>query len=351
MCHPPCVAARPPPQPSPRGGGRSKQTPKYVSHTSKICVVLLALLAPTLAAAQPYPNRPITLVVPFVAGGSASVAARSVTDRMGEILGQPFVIDNRGGAGSTLGARAVAKSPADGYTILLATNATLGVAPSLYSNVGYDPRKDFSPIGMIGAVPTVLVVLPNSPWRTLADAIKHGKDTGKPIEYGTPGIGTVNHLAAELFGLRAGIKLTHVPYRGAGPALNDLLGGHIPLLLSATPNVHGHILAGSVRALAVTTGKRSALLPEVPTIAEAALPGFDMSLGYGLVAPAGTPRAIIERLNGALNAALATDDVKRRLALEGAEPQPTTPEEHAALIDREETNGAALVKAMGLKPE
>jgi tripartite-type tricarboxylate transporter receptor subunit TctC len=181
--------------------------------------------------------------------------------------------------------------------------------------------------------------------------IKHGKDTGQPIEYGTPGIGTVNHLAAELFGMHIGIKLTHVPYRGAGPALNDLLGGHIPLLFSAIPNVHGHVQAGTVRALAVTTGKRSALLPQVPTIAEAAFPGFDMSLGYGLVAPAGTPRAIIERLNGALNAALATDDVKRRLAVEGAEPQPTTPEEHAAIIDREETNGAALVKAIGLKLE
>jgi tripartite-type tricarboxylate transporter receptor subunit TctC len=316
-----------------------------------IALAFLAWVIPKPASAQPYPNRPITLVVPLVAGGSASVAARSVSDRMGEILGQQFVIDNRGGAGSTLGARAVAKSLPDGYTILLATNATLGVAPSLYANVGYDPRKDFAPIGMIGAVPTVLVVLPNSPWRTLADVIARGKDTRRPIEYGTPGIGTVNHLAAELFGMRAGIKLTHVPYRGAGPALNDLLGAHIPLLLSAIPNVHGHVQAGTVRALAVTTGKRSALLPEVPTIAEAGLPGFDMSLGYGLVAPAGTPRAIIDRLNGALNAALATDDVKRRLAVEGAEPMPTTPEQHAAIIDREETNGAALVKAIGLKPE
>src|SRR5205085_2195324 len=194
----------------------------------------LSLIAPAVAFAQPYPNRPITLVVPFVAGGSASVAARSVSDRMAEILGQQFIIDNRGGAGSTLGARAVARSAPDGYTILLATNATLGVAPSLYANVGYDPRKDFAPIGMIGAVPTVLAVLPSSPWRTLADVIKSGKDTAKPIEYGTPGIGTVNHLAAELLGMMAGIKLTHVPYRGAGPALNDLLGGHIPLLFSAT---------------------------------------------------------------------------------------------------------------------
>ena len=317
----------------------------------KVWLALVALAAPTTASAQPYPNRPITLVVPFVPGGSASIMARAVADRLGDALGQPIVIDNRGGAGTTIGARAVAKSSADGYTILLATNATLGVAPSLYANVGYDPRKDFAPIGIIGVVPTVLVVHPSSPIRSLVELIKLAKDSGKSIEYGTPGIGTVNHLAAELFGMMAGIKLTHVPYRGAGPALNDLLGGHIPLVLSAIPNVHGHIEAGTLRALAVTTARRAAMLPAVPTIAETGLAGYDMSLTYGLVAPAGTPRAIVERLNTALNAALATDEVKKRLATEGAEPQPTTPEEFAAMIDREETRGSALVKAIGLRPE
>ena len=317
----------------------------------KVWLALVALAAPTTASAQPYPNRPITLVVPFVPGGSASIMARAVADRLGDALGQPIVIDNRGGAGTTIGARAVAKSSADGYTILLATNATLGVAPSLYANVGYDPRKDFAPIGIIGVVPTVLVVHPSSPIRSLVELIKLAKDSGKSIEYGTPGIGTVNHLAAELFGMMAGIKLTHVPYRGAGPALNDLLGGHIPLVLSAIPNVHGHIEAGTLRALAVTPARRSAMLPDVPTIAETGLAGYDMSLSYGLVAPAGTPRAIVERLNTALNAMLATDEVKKRLATEGAEPQPTTPEEFAAMIDREETRGSALVKAIGLRPE
>jgi tripartite-type tricarboxylate transporter receptor subunit TctC len=317
----------------------------------KVWLALVALATPTFAFAQPYPSRPITLVVPFVPGGSASIMARAVADRLGDALGQPIVIDNRGGAGTTIGARAVAKSAPDGYTLLVASNATLGVAPSLYANVGYDPRKDFAPIGIIGVVPTVLVVLPNSPIRSLQELIKLAKSSGKSIEYGTPGIGTVNHLGAELFGMMAGIKLTHVPYRGAGPALNDLLGGHIPLLFSAIPNVHGHIEAGSVRALAVTTAKRSAMLPDVPTIAETGLAGYDMSLAYGLVAPAGTPRVIVERLNTALNAALATDEVKKRLATEGAEPQPTTPEEFAAMIDREEIKGSALVKAIGLKPE
>ena len=322
-------------------------------HPTKYLLAAFAMAAfgAVTAKAQEYPTRPITLVVPFVPGGSASVMARSVADKMSEALGQPIVVDNHGGAGSTLGARIVAKSPPDGYTILLATNATLGVAPSLYPNVGYDPRKDFAPIGLIGVVPTVFAVLPGYPARTLPDLIKLAKTSGNPIEYGTPGVGTVNHLAGELFAQMAGIKLTHVPYRGAGPALNDLLGGHIPLLLSAIPNVHAHIQAGTVRALAVTSAQRAALLPQTPTIAEAGLAGYDMTLKYGLVAPAGTPRAIVLRLNAALRTALATDDMKARLAIEGAETLPTTPDEFAADIDREEVKGSALVKSIGLKAE
>jgi tripartite-type tricarboxylate transporter receptor subunit TctC len=301
------------------------------------------------AAAQDYPNRPITLVVPFVPGGSTSVVARIVTDKMSEALGQTIVIDNRGGAGSTLGARVVAKSAPDGYMILMATNATLGTAPSIYPNVGYDPRKDFAPLGLIGVVPNVLLVQPSHPARTLAELIAFVKSSAKSVGYGTPGIGTVNHLAGELLARSAGIKLTHVPYRGAGPALNDLLGGHIPVLFSAVPNVHGHINAGTLRPLAVTSAKRSSMLPNVPTIAEQGFPGYDMSLSFGFVAPGGTPRAIVERLNRELNAALANEAIKRRLAAEGLELTPSTPEQHAADIDREEIKGSGLVKAIGLK--
>ena len=301
------------------------------------------------ALAQDYPNRPITLVVPFVPGGSTSTVARIITDKMSAGLGQPIVIDNRGGAGSTLGARIVAKSAPDGYTILMATNATLGTAPSIYPNVGYDARKDFAPLGLIGAVPNVILVLPSHPAHSFAELIALAKSSRKAIEYGTPGIGTVTHLAGELLARRAGIKLAHIPYRGAGPALNDLLGGHIPLLFSAVPNVHGHIESGTVRPLAVTSGKRSGLLPKVPTVAESGFPDFDMSLSFGFAAPAGTSRAIVERLNRELNAALADDNVKRRLAAEGLELSHSTPEEHAADIEREETKGSALVKAIGLK--
>ena len=301
--------------------------------------------------AQTYPERPITLVVPFAPGGSSSTAARSVADKMSETLGQQIVIDNRAGAGGTVATRAVAKAAPDGYTLLVVTSGTVGTSPALYANLGYDARKDLDPIGVIAATPNLLLVHSSFPARTLADLIKVGKQSTTPIQYGSPGVSTLNHLTGELLAQRAGIKLTHVPYKGAGPALNDLLGGHIPVLFSAIPNAHGHVLAGTVHALALTGATRSPLLPQVPTFAEAGVAGFDVPLRYGLAAPAGTPRAIIEKLNQALNAALASDEVGRRLAVEGAEPQPTTPEQLAAIIDREVTMWSDLVKAAGIKPE
>jgi tripartite-type tricarboxylate transporter receptor subunit TctC len=309
----------------------------------------LAALGP--AVAQTYPTRPITLVVPFAPGGSASTAARSVADKMGEALGQQIVVDNRGGAGGTVATRAVAKAAPDGYTILVVTSATVGTSPSLFQNVGYDPRKDFDPIGLIAATPNLIAVHPTFPARSLAELITIGKETATPIAYGSPGTGTLNHLTVELLAYRTGMKVSHVPYKGAGPALNDLLGGHIGVLISAIPNAHSHILAGTIHGLAVTGAKRSGLLPAMPTFAEAGLPGYDVPLRWGLAAPAGTPRAIVDKLNRALNDALATEEVRQRLAVEGAEPQPTTPEEYAAIIDREVTMWSDLVKAAGIKAE
>jgi tripartite-type tricarboxylate transporter receptor subunit TctC len=302
-------------------------------------------------AAQTYPTRPITLVVPFAPGGSASTAARSVADKMAELLGQQIVIDNRGGAGGTVATRSVAKAAPDGYTLMVVTSATVGTSPSLFQNLGYDPRRDFDPIGLIAATPNLIAVHPSFPARSLAALIKIGKEATTPIPYGSPGTGTLNHLTVELIAYRNGMKLAHVPYKGAGPALNDLLGGHIGVLISAIPNSHSHILAGTIRGLGVTGVKRSALLPEVPTFAEAGLPGYDVPLRWGMAAPAGTPRPVIDRLNSALNAALATEEVRQRLALEGAEPAPTTPQDYAAIIDREVTMWSDLVKAVGIKPE
>ena len=270
---------------------------------------------------------------------------------MSETLGQQIVIDNRGGGGGTVATRAVAKAAPDGYTLLVVTSATVGTSPSLVQNLGYDARKDLDPVGLIAATPNLIVVHPSFPARSLAELIKIGKETATPIPYGSPGTGTLNHLTVELLAYRTGMKLAHVPYKGAGPALNDLLGGHVGVLISAIPNAHSHIAAGTIHGLAVTGAQRSALIPAVPTFAEAGFPGYDVPLRWGIAAPAGTPRAIVEKLNRALNCALASDEVRQRLAIEGAEPQPTTPEAYAAVIDRELTMWSDLVKAVGIKPE
>ena len=320
------------------------------------CAVLMALIAAVSAgaapaAAQTYPSRPITLVVPFPPGGSATIIARIIADKMSEGLGQQIVIDNRGGAGGSIAARQVAKSAPDGATLLLAFTGTLAVSPLIFANVGYDPRKDFAGIGLIGMAPSVLAVHPSVPARSVADLIGIAKAEPGKIQYGSPGIGTTNHLAGELLAAMTGIKITHIPYKGTGPAITDLLGGHIAMMFAPIPAAHGNVSAGALRALGVTSLKRSSLWPDIPTVAETGLPGFEVVQRSTLLAPAGTPRAIIERLNKELNAVLATDEVRRRLAVEGGEPVPGAPEEYAADIDREEMRWSKLVATIGLKGE
>jgi tripartite-type tricarboxylate transporter receptor subunit TctC len=305
----------------------------------------------TVATAQNYPIRPITLVVPFPPGGSTTIVARIVTDRMAEAIGQQFVVDNRGGAGGTLGTRQVAKSAPDGYTIALGYTGTLAIGPSLFPNVGYDVRTDFAPIGRIGVAPSAVVVHPSFPVHSVAELIAYAKANPGKVDYASAGIGTVGHVAGEYFAIATGIKLTHIPYKGTGPAITDLLGGHIPLSFSPIPAVHESAKSGLLRMLAVTSAKRSALLPDMPTVAESGVPGFDAVLRYGLVAPAGTPRPIIERLNTALRATLESQEVRNRLAIEGAEPLPSTPEEYAVDIDHEETQWSQVIKASGAKAE
>jgi tripartite-type tricarboxylate transporter receptor subunit TctC len=297
------------------------------------------------------PNRPITLIVPFPPGGSTTIVGRIVADKMSEALGQSIVVDNRGGAGGTIGSRAVAKSAPDGYIILLGYTGTLAIGPSLYGNVGYDPRTDFEPIGRIGTAPNTLVVHPSFPVHSVSELIAYAKANPGKVNFGSAGIGTVSHVCGEYFANVAGVKITHVPYKGTGPAIIDLLGGHIPMAFAPVPATHENAKTGRLRMLAVTSAVRSTLLPEVPTIAEAALPGFDAVLRYGLVAPPGTPRPIIEKLNAALNAVLTSADVRGRLAIEGAEPLPSTPAEYGADIDREETQWSKVVKASGAKAE
>src|SRR6476659_8413361 len=296
------------------------------------------------ARADDYPSRPVTLIVPFPPGGSTTVMARNVADKMSAALGQQIVVDNRGGAGGTLGTRFVAKAAPDGYTILLSYTATMAIAPAMNANAGYDPHKDFTPIGMIGFAPNVLVVHPSLPVHSIAELIAYAKAAPAPLQYGSPGVGTVNHLAVEYLANETGLKLLHVPYKGNGPAITDLLGGHIPMMFLPVPVALGNIKAGTLRGIAITSAKRSNLLPDLPTLAESGVPGFDAALRYGLMAPAGTPPAVLARLNKELNAALATQEVKDRLATEGAEPMPGTPEAYTADVATDEKKWGGLVK-------
>jgi tripartite-type tricarboxylate transporter receptor subunit TctC len=303
------------------------------------------------AHAQTYPNRAITLVIPFAPGGSTSIVGRGIADKMSELLGEKVVVDNRPGAGGTVGTKAVAKSDPDGYTLLLGYTGTLAIGPSLYKNVGYDPRKDFAPIGLIGNAPNSLVVHPSFPAKTIAELIAYAKANPGKVNFGSAGAGTASHITGEYFGASAGIKLVHIPYKGTGPALTDLLGGHIPMAFAPIPASHANVSAGTLRALAVTSTARSSLMPDVPTISESALPGFDASLYYGLVAPAGTPRPIIDKLNKELRAALGSDEVKKQLTQDGTEITPGTPEDYAAFIDKDEKKWSQLVKASGVEQE
>jgi len=310
-----------------------------------------SILTRTGAIADDYPSRPVTLIIPFPPGGSTTIVIRSVSDKLGEALGQQIVIDNRAGAGGTVGTKSLAKAEPDGYTIGLGYSGTLAIGPNLYPNVGYDPRKDFVPIGRIGTAPNTMVVHPSFPAKTVAELIAYAKANPGKVNYGSAGVGTVSHICGEYFATAAGIKLVHVPYKGTGPALTDLIGGHIPMAFAPIPATYENHKGGRIRMLAVTSAKRSALAPEIPTIAESGVPGFEAVLSYGVVAPAGTPRAIIEKLNKALNDVLKSDEVRARLAREGAEPAPSTPEEYAALIDREEKQWGPIVKASGAKAE
>jgi len=320
--------------------------------SSKSLFALIALAALSMPAnADDYPNKPITFMIPFPPGGSTTIVVRSISEELGKALGQQIVIDNRAGAGGTVGTKSLAKAEPDGYTIGLGYSGTLAIGPNLYPNVGYDPRKDFVPIGRIGTAPNTMVVHPSFPAKTVAELIAYAKANPGKVNYGSAGVGTVSHICGEYFATAAGIKLVHVPYKGTGPALTDLIGGHIPMAFAPIPATYENHKGGRIRMLAVTSAKRSALAPEIPTIAESGVPGFEAVLSYGVVAPAGTPRAIIEKLNKALNDVLKSDEVRARLAREGAEPAPSTPEEYAALIDREEKQWGPIVKASGAKAE
>ncbi|MGA8410745.1 MAG: tripartite tricarboxylate transporter substrate-binding protein [Xanthobacteraceae bacterium] len=277
--------------------------------------------------------------------------ARIVGEKLSAALGQQVVVDNRGGGGGNIGTRTVARAAPDGYTLLLGHTGTISINPSLYANAGYDPRKDFAGIGLIASMPVALIAHPNFPAKSVADVIALAKrDPGK-LNIGTSAIGTGGYLCAELFKSMAGVDLQIVPYKGTAPLMNDLVGGHIPVAFGVLPPAISNIEVGNLRALAVTSLARFSLLPNVPTVAESGLPGFEAVLHYGLLAPKGTPAPVVERLNTALRALVSTDEVKQRIAAEGGDPLMSSPAEYDADIDREATKWAGVISRLGLKIE
>lgn len=313
--------------------------------------VVAALVVSSIAAfAADYPTRPITLIVPYPAGGGNDVIARLVAAKMSASLGEPIVIENRGGAGSTIGTRDAARRAPDGYTLLIATSS-LAINPSLYPDAGYDPRKDFAAIGLIASSPNLVLVHPSLPAHSIADLIALAKTEPGGLNFASTGIGASTHLSAELFAAMANIKLNAIPYKGVAPALTDLMAGQVPLMFCPTASVIGLVRQGQVRALATTGAKRSPLFPNLPTVAEAGLPGYDAELHYGLVAPAGTAPTILSKLNSALDDALADPNVRNRLAVDGEVTLPGTPEAYAADIVNEQAKWSAIVKKVGVTAE
>jgi len=308
----------------------------------------LWLLA-TAAMAQTYPARPVTLVVPYPPGGSADILARAVGQKLAEKLGQPVVVENKGGAGTAIGARFVAEAAPDGYTLLLGTVSSQAINPAM-SRVGYDPVKDFTPIGPLASIPFVLVANPAAPYRSVADVVAAARQAPGSLSYASAGPGTSNHLAGEMLASAAHVKLLHVPYRGSAPALADVLAGHVPLMFDLQTTSVPNIRAGKLRPLAVTSLQRSPLLPEVPTVAESGLPGYEVSAWFGLFAPARLPPALQARLSADLAAVLRTPEMLQHLRDLGAEPDTRTAAQFNTYTGDEAGRYAAVVRAAGLAP-
>jgi tripartite-type tricarboxylate transporter receptor subunit TctC len=313
---------------------------------------LLASTIPLPAPAQSpaaYPSRPVRLVVPFPPGGPIDATGRAIAQRLSEAWGQSVVVDNRPGAGGNIGAELVAKSPADGYTILMGALSTHAVNPSLYAKMPYDAVKDFAPITLVAITPNVLVVNASLPVGSAQEFIAYARANSGRLAFGSGSNGSAGHLAGELFKVETGTDIVHVPYRGGAPAMQALLAGDTQFMFDNLANAMAQVKAGKVKALAVTTAKRSQLAPDLPTMAEAGLPGFDISTWFGLLAPAGTPKAVIAKLNAGVTQILNSPEMRERLTAQGAEPAPTSPDEFAAFIRSEIAKYARIVKASGAK--
>jgi tripartite-type tricarboxylate transporter receptor subunit TctC len=320
-------------------------------HTRRaICAAALLAFGAAGVFAQAFPNKPVRLIVPFAAGGGTDILARNLAPKLGEILGQPVIIDNRAGAGGNIGADAVAKAAPDGYTLLLGSN-TLSINPSLYKGQAPDPIKSFTPIGVIATAPMVLVTSPDLQIQSVKDLIAKSKSAPAGMNWATPGNGTPHHLAEELFNKLTGAKLTIVQYKGGGPAINDVLSKQTQASVLTYSSVKGFIDSGKLRALGVATASRTSFLPDVPTIAEAGVPGYKADLWYGIFAPAGTPAAIVKALNDAFNKTLMDKAMQQRFAEQGYESTAGTPEQLANLLHEDLTRSAKLIAETGIKAD
>ena len=308
----------------------------------------LALFA-ALAPAQTYPTKPIRIVVPFPPGGATDLLARDVAQKLTEVWAQPVIVDNRPGAGGNIGSELVAKATPDGYTLEMGTVGTHAINASLYAKMPYDHVKDFVPVILVAGVPNVLVVNPTVPVNSVAELIAYAKANPGKLNFASSGSGTSIHLSGELFKVMAGVQMTHIPYKGSAPALQDLLGGQVQLMFDNLPPSLPQIRAGKLRALAVTSAARAPLLPEVPTIAESGLPGFEASSWFGILAPAGTPPAIVAKLNAEIAKWLATPEARDKLSKQGAAAAGGTPEDFAKHIAAETAKWAKVVKESGAK--
>jgi len=314
----------------------------------RVAIACFIIAFSSLVAAQgDYPSRPIRLIVTVPPGGAADFIARLVGGKLAESLGQPVLVENRGGAGGTIAADAVAKAAPDGYTLLQNSITTHGVGPHLYSKLPYDPVKDFAAVSGLAVLPLVMAVNADLPFRSVDEVIAYSKTN--PLHFASSGNGGAPHMAAELFKSVTGAPITHVPYKGSGPAVADLVGGRVQIMFDAAPSLIAHIRSGKLRVLAAASAQRNRLLPEVPTFAELGYPKVAVSLWYGLLAPAGTPRSAISRLNSEVTKILQSSEVRERLQAQGAEPMPGTPEAFASFMQEEMAKWAPVVKQAGVK--
>ncbi len=317
-----------------------------------LCAGMLLTLAVTAVQAQAYPARPIRFVVPYAPGGPLDLIARAIGQKLTEATGQPVVVDNKPGAGGNIGADIVAKAAPDGYTIVMGAVATHAINPTLYPKIPYDPVKDFTPVAMVAVVPNVLVVNPALPVKSVKELIDFAKARPSYLNFASGSTGSTGHLAGELFNALAGVQMVHIPYKGGAPAMADLLAGQVQLMFDNLANALPQVKAGKLRALAVTTAQRSAFAPDLPTLAEAGVPGFDLTTWFGIFLPGNAPRDIVLRLNTEINKALSAPDMRDRLEKMGAEPPANnTPERFAAFIKVEFDKYARVIKASGAKVE